>query len=363
MWEIRDPKFEAEQLCPQMAVYPWSGHRRFAYDLVYFVRPTRVVELGAHKGTSFFAFCQAVKDAGLNTRCIAIDTWKGDEHTGPYDEGVYESVKNIVSRYFADIDVVLLRMLFSEALDSVEDESVDVLHIDGLHTYEAVSEDYHTWLPKLKPNGVVLFHDVAPSTGYGSARFWREIRDQNTSFEFPHSWGLGVLFPKGDKLYRAMARNNLEDKLRIYQFQAGLELSRIQVADVTEMAEQRYRAIQKQSRLIDERDALIRQQDELVRQRDDTIACQAKAIDERDEAIRRQAALIDDRDAALASQAKMIDERDAYLRELEELTRRGDESIRRLGSTMTTLEADLARPWFCMKAMLRVLLGALRTRG
>ena len=32
---------------------PWSGHRSFAYDLVSFVKPNTIVELGTHYGTSF----------------------------------------------------------------------------------------------------------------------------------------------------------------------------------------------------------------------------------------------------------------------------------------------------------------------
>ncbi|WP_342479224.1 class I SAM-dependent methyltransferase [Paenibacillus sp. FSL H7-0350] len=54
----------------------------------------------------------------------------------------------------------LLRMTFDEAVGTFEDNSIDLLHIDGLHTYEAIKHDYECWLPKLADNSVVLFHDI-----------------------------------------------------------------------------------------------------------------------------------------------------------------------------------------------------------
>ena len=74
----------------------------------------------------------------------------------------------------------------------------DIIHIDGLHTYEAVSHDFSIWLPKLCENGIMLFHDIASVKKYGSNRFWEELKQQYPyHFEFEHSWGLGILFPKG----------------------------------------------------------------------------------------------------------------------------------------------------------------------
>ncbi len=75
-WKLGAPQFEADLTDPEHRTGPWSGHRRFAYDLVRNGRPEVVVELGTHYGVSFFAFCQAVKDAEIATRLHAVDTWK-----------------------------------------------------------------------------------------------------------------------------------------------------------------------------------------------------------------------------------------------------------------------------------------------
>ena len=86
-------------------------------------------------------------------------------------------------------------MYFEKAVDLFEDSSIDILHIDGLHTYEAVKNDYETWRPKLSHSAVVLFHDTqVRKDNFGVWQYWAELRQNFGGFEFLHSAGLGVLF-------------------------------------------------------------------------------------------------------------------------------------------------------------------------
>jgi len=224
-WIIGEPEFEADVVCPMFRSWPWHGHRRFAYDLIRFLQPSRLVELGTYWGTSFFAFCQAIKDFNLPTQCIAIDSWEGDTCTQKYGQEVFDNFMMISKNSFSKLDIVPLKMLFTEAMEHVENDSVDILHIDGCHDYDAVAEDYNTWLTKLKKNGIVLFHDVADTCSYGSVKFWKDISRKKEHFTFQHSFGLGVLFPKGNQIYQCMHENSFEDKMRFYKSRSKLDLA------------------------------------------------------------------------------------------------------------------------------------------
>jgi predicted nucleic acid-binding Zn-ribbon protein len=171
----------------------WTGLLPIAYWLVAEARASVLVELGSHHGASFLGFCEAVAHAGLGTRCHAVDTWTGDEHAGFYGEDVHACLKAIVDAEHA-AHASLLRTTFDAARAHFADGSVDVLHIDGLHTYEAVRHDFETWLPTLSRRGVVLFHDtMVRERDFGVWRFWDEVSRRYPAFEFTHSHGLGVL--------------------------------------------------------------------------------------------------------------------------------------------------------------------------
>lgn len=324
-WSISSPTFASDELHPLMRVYPWVGHRGFAYDLVRFASPRRLVELGVHWGTSYFAFLQAVHDGSIACECVGVDTWRGDGHTGPYGEDVFQNVTKTINRFFVDQQTRLLRMTFDEALEQIEDSSADLIHIDGFHTYEAVEHDFETWLPKLAENGVMLFHDTADSTGYGSARFWNELSRRYPSFSFTHSWGLGVLFPRGDALLRRMLAQNIGDKARIYEYRARYELTSVERDDLSKMAVTRLDAINQQSKMISDRDTIIRNlQGE--------VGAARSLAEQRLGAIQQQSEMIAARDTEIAKHREnqaTLNERTAALKRETEARREAEETLRR----------------------------------
>ncbi|MGE5669046.1 MAG: class I SAM-dependent methyltransferase, partial [Betaproteobacteria bacterium] len=191
----------AEQLSPRLLKSPWwIGHIPFAYELIGRLRPATIVELGTYSGSSFAAFCQAVEACALDARCYGIDLWEGDIHMGEFEEDLYQEVSRYMASTYPGI-ATLVRKDFHEAVALFADRSVDLLHIDGTHTYEAVSGDFHAWFGKLSDRAVVLFHDTnvtVTNTGeaarrFGVRRFFDDVKGAYPHFEFSHCWGLGVL--------------------------------------------------------------------------------------------------------------------------------------------------------------------------
>jgi hypothetical protein len=181
-------------LGPQIARYlgdSWCMHLPFAYDLMRELAPKVFVELGVKQGESYFAFCQSAADHKINVRCYGVDSWLGDVQTGNLDPEIQHEVAryNWLYSSFSELKV----MLFAEAVGDFADESIDLLHIDGTHTYDEVKADFESWLPKLSPEGVILFHDVVVrGGGFGVWKLWEEIRGEYNSFLFEFGHGLGV---------------------------------------------------------------------------------------------------------------------------------------------------------------------------
>lgn len=171
----------------------WVEHTSYAFYLISALRPKVFVELGVHTGHSYNAFCQAVDSCSTGTRCYGVDTWKGDEHTGPYEEEIYNALQRHQDQHYSTFSY-LLRKTFDQALVQFSDGSIDLLHIDGMHTYEAVRHDFEAWLPKMSPRGVVVFHDTMErQTDFGVWKLWEEVAAKYPSFTFTHGHGLGTI--------------------------------------------------------------------------------------------------------------------------------------------------------------------------
>jgi predicted O-methyltransferase YrrM len=68
----------------------------------------------------------------------------------------------------------------AEAAAKIENDSIEVLFVDGDHTYEGVRADFDNYFPKMQVGGLMAFHD----TGFpGPGQLMQEL-DKDTRLSF-----------------------------------------------------------------------------------------------------------------------------------------------------------------------------------
>jgi O-antigen biosynthesis protein len=215
---------------PQRLVHSaWIEHVPFGMAVVEMVRPSLLVELGVHLGVSYCSFCQAIDQLGLDTRVYGVDTWQGDEHAGFTEPVVLHDLKRHHDPLYGRFSY-LVQSTFCEAANRFADGTIDLLHIDGFHSYAAVKEDFDTWRPKMSRRGVILMHDVrARLPGFGVWQLWDEIEATYPTFAFDHQYGLGVVAVGSDvpsELQPLLNASPIErGRIRRYFSQVGERLS------------------------------------------------------------------------------------------------------------------------------------------
>jgi Methyltransferase domain len=329
----------------------WIEHAPFAFWLCEALRPRRFVELGTHYGYSYFAFCQAIDRLGLGTTAYAVDTWKGDEHAGFYDESVFQSVATRNNEKYSAFSS-LIRSTFNDALGYFADESVDLLHIDGRHLYDDVAHDFTTWRPKLSEDAVVLFHDTnVREREFGVWKFFERVAAQHPSFQFFHGYGLGLII-LGDRVPAPLAPlfeapREIAHQIRAAYAALGSALT------VRAALGERHREIEAQntahSQSLGEIEALKALIATTAGERDEAVADLAAGLEalassrtSLAQAEQSTGLLLAERDSALAEMSRRADEVVAALQSAEAKLAKRDDALSRAESEIVTLRSDLA---------------------
>jgi len=136
------------------------------------------VEIGSYCGKSACYIGQACKEN--KTYLMTIDHHRGseeqqygEEYFDPdeynYDKEIVDTLptllKNIQKFRFEE---VILPVVNSSELASKEIENnIDLVFIDGSHTFESAREDYVSWKNKIRIGGILAIHDVYDSAVEG----------------------------------------------------------------------------------------------------------------------------------------------------------------------------------------------------
>lgn len=164
----------------------WKDHIKFAQWIVKRKNPDIIVDLGVDYAYSTFSF--ALPKIG---HVYGIDSFEGDIHAGSRNASdSYDFVIAKKEEYQLD-NVTFIKGYFDD-IAKTWDKEIDILHIDGLHTYDAVYNDFSVWGKFMKDDGIILMHDTKVFHGsFGVHKFFDEL--EYPKINFITSNGLGVV--------------------------------------------------------------------------------------------------------------------------------------------------------------------------
>ena len=135
------------------------------YNLSNQLNNAIIVEIGSHKGRS--SCCLAAGALNNNSKVYCIDIWEnyinidfptewGTETFS--DPNIFIEFKNNINKYGFH-DIINYIQGNSNDIGSKWEMPIDLLLIDGDHSYEGIKNDYEKWSPFMVKNGLILFHD------------------------------------------------------------------------------------------------------------------------------------------------------------------------------------------------------------
>ncbi len=128
-------------------------------QLAYFaVGRKNCLEVGSYLGKASIAIAMGAE------KVLCIDTFlavtdKHDKHGNLLQTG------NCLPAFLNNIEgyenISYIQGLSEEIVPTLEDESFDLIYVDGDHSYEGVKKDIICCWPKLKKGGLMVFHDYS----------------------------------------------------------------------------------------------------------------------------------------------------------------------------------------------------------
>jgi predicted O-methyltransferase YrrM len=129
-----------------------------------------IVEIGSFLGRSTVSF--ALGCVGTAKHIYAIDLFEGDDDIYGSGDFMDRFIQNIctcgVESYVTPIKKHSLEVA------KTWNKPIDILFIDGSHTYEDVKADFEAFYPYVNKGGVIAFHDIKGKWD-GVIRFWGEV--------------------------------------------------------------------------------------------------------------------------------------------------------------------------------------------
>jgi len=131
-----------------------SGSREELIEIFKDFGFTSGAEIGVRQGSFSRFMLETIPDLNL----ISIDPYKAYERTPQIKQDKFlEETRSKLSKY-GDRSKLVVKF-GKDALDDVEDGSLDFVYIDGAHDFDNAIQDIIGWSKKVKKGGIVSGHD------------------------------------------------------------------------------------------------------------------------------------------------------------------------------------------------------------
>jgi len=131
------------------------------HDLAKTVKNGFAVEIGSFIGASS---CFIAAGIDCNSKIICIDTWQNDAMSEGKRDTYNEFISNTKSY---QNKIIMIKDYSSNAINKIKDfaNEIDLLFIDGDHTYEGCKKDWDLYFKLVRRGGIVVFHDTGWAEG------------------------------------------------------------------------------------------------------------------------------------------------------------------------------------------------------
>lgn len=153
----------------------------------------QIVEIGSWLGAgSTRVIIEELQTCGSG-KLYCVDTWEGSKNVTHHQDiaarhDLFETFLHNVKLAGGEAYVHPLKMASSDAAAIIEDGCMDLIFIDGDHSYTSASEDISLWKPKVREGGILCGHDC-------ECRPVGPLRDAiYSSLEMDHISGNGTPF-------------------------------------------------------------------------------------------------------------------------------------------------------------------------
>lgn len=167
-------------------------------ELLKFIRsakPNNILEIGTARGGTLYLFTKVASDSAT---IMSVD--------------LKIERKDLLSSFGRKQQTVSLLEADSRAKETIDriqlhfPNGIDLLFIDGDHSFEGVETDFNNYSGLVNPGGMIVFHDIVPDneTRYGVItggwaggvpEFWSQVKNRFQHKEFvddPDQDGLGI---------------------------------------------------------------------------------------------------------------------------------------------------------------------------